>query len=427
LGYLLKITKDDAHAGDHQDDHCGRGGGPAVWAPADGVSGLGGDGGAHHVGGGPDGGGAAADVRAHGQGPGQGGELHAGGPGEAEDHGDHGGGKGDVVHKGAGDGGDPHDDEDHEDGVSAADAADEVSDILQDLGLLQSAHHHEEAQEEEEGLVVDPFEQFPRLLPSGEQGQKGDEGADEGDGEPCLLMGDEQQHSGQEDDTAAKEGTAVGNGLPGVRAGAGQGLAVGLIPAQFLAEAEVEIDHDHHQGDPGDETGVGQKIQEGVIQGGADDDIGRVAAHGRGAAQVGTEDLGEDDGDGVKAQQMGQLHRHRRQEEDDGDAVDEHGQHGGQDHEGDENGHGPIAYRLGQTHAHPAEEARPGHPLHHDHHAGEEENGGPVDPPGALGAASGGIPESRGGHFMETKRIQDRRHTMHRQPKHKDQRGGGTD
>ena len=57
--------------------------------------------------------------------------------------------------------------------------------------------------------------------------------------------------------------------------------------------------------------------------------FGRVAAHGGGAAQVGTEDLRQDHGDRVKlSDRLAQLDGHGGQEEDDGDAVDEHGQQG---------------------------------------------------------------------------------------------------
>jgi len=393
----LEITQDHIDAGDEHDDDGGRGRDLAVAAPADGIPLFGGHRGAHHVGGGPDGGGAAADVGSHGQAPGQDREVHPGGSGQALDHRDHGGREGDVVHEGAGDGRDPHDDEDHEDAVAVADAADEGGDDFQDAGGLQSAHHHEETDQEEQGLIVHPPQQLPCVLPGGGQGQQGDEDAHEGHGQAGLGMGGQQDHCQDEDDAAAAKVLPVGDGGLGVRAGGGQELVLYVVGLELLAVAEVEEDQGGDEGDPGHGAGVGDEVPEGVAQRGADDDVGRIAAHGCRAAQIGAEDLCQDHGQGIEAQQAGQLNGHRRQEEDDGDAGDEHGQHSGDDHEGQKQRRGPVFHTGGQTQAHPADEAGLGHAFHHDHHPGDENDGGPVDPGGALGLRAGGVPE----HWVE--------------------------
>ena len=169
------------------------------------------------------------------------------------------------------------------------------------------------------------MQELPGILSGGNEGEGSDKHADTGHGEAGLGVGDQQDHRQEEDAAAQGEIPPVGDGTAGVRTGDGQDRLLAVVLPQLLMEAEVEIEDGGHQGDGGNETGVGDEVPKGVPQGGADDDVGRVPAHGSGAPQVGAENLREDHGNWVKAQELGQLHRHRRQEEDHGDAVDEHG------------------------------------------------------------------------------------------------------
>ena len=74
------------------------------------------------------------------------------------------------------------------------------------------------------------------------------------------------------------------------------------------------------------------------------------------------------------------LRRHILQDEQyDGYAVDEHGQHCGKHHKGNKKRQLFIMHHPGQLHAKPAEKAGMRHTLYHDHHASDEYDSLPVD------------------------------------------------
>lgn len=93
---------------------------------------------------------------------------------------------------------------------------------------------------------------------------------------------------------------------------------------ELFAEAERKISKHEYKADGCDRTGIGNEVREGVAERRADDNVGRIAAHGCRAAEVGAENLGQDHRHGIKPHRLRQLKRDRGEEEHDGDAVDKH-------------------------------------------------------------------------------------------------------
>ena len=241
--------------------------------------------------------------------------------GEALDHGDHGGRKGDVVDEGAGHGGAEEDDGQHQVDIAAADFSDALGQQVQHTAALQAADDHEEPDKEDQGIVVDLPQDGHGPLAEGQQRHRRDEHADGGDGEPRLGVGGEQEHRREEDGAAAEELLGIVDGVLGVQIQLLHGGG-----AELLMEAEAEVGDHQQQADAGDEARVADEIPEAVTERRADDDVGRVAAHGGGASQVGAEDLRQDGRHRVKLQKLPQFDGHGGEEEDDRDAVDEHGE-----------------------------------------------------------------------------------------------------
>ena len=162
-----------------------------------------------------------------------------------------------------------------------------------------------------------------------------------------LGMGHQQHHRAQEDDAAQHKFLLISNGFarvgimyrqPGIGRRAGR---------QLLAVSQRIKHHAHHQGDAGNNAGIGDKIGKAVTQRSPNDDIGRVAAHGGGATQVRAENFRQHHRHRVKFQQLRKLDRYRRQEQNDGDTIDKHGQYGAHHHKGNKNRHYLIFYRFG--------------------------------------------------------------------------------
>ena len=346
--------------------------------------------------------------------------MHALQGGEALDHGDHGGREGDVVDEGAGHGGAEEDDGEHQVDIAAADFSDALGQQVQHTAALQPADDHEKPDKEDQGIVVDLPQDGDGPLAEGQQRHHGDEHADGGDGEPRLGVGGEQEHRREEDGAAAEELLGIVDGVLGVQI---QLLHRGGL--ELLMEAEAEVGNHQQQTDAGDEARVGDEIPEAVAERCADDDVGRVAAHGGGASQVGAEDLRQDGRHRVKLQKLPQLDGHGGEEEDDRDAVDEHGEGRRKQHEGEENGEGPVVDRLGDGDAEPLEKAAVRHAFHHDHHAREEHDGLPVDAAALRGL--GAVPE---GGVEEALQVQGLPHggdAVHADPEDQQQRGRGAD
>ena len=105
-----------------------------------------------------------------------------------------------------------------------------------------------------------------------------------------------------------------------------------FILLHLSSENKKEVQHREDHTDQCDHTGIGEKVSERQSERCPDDDIGRIAAHGSGTAEVGTENLRHDHRHRIKLQQLRQFDGDRCQKQHNSDAVDKHGQHAGHDH-----------------------------------------------------------------------------------------------
>ena len=147
-----------------------------------------------------------------------------------------------------------------------------------------------------------------------------------------------------------------------------------LVPPQ-----EVETGDD--QAEEADQGQVGDKLAEGEAGVGADEDVGRVADQGGGAAHVGGKGLGDQEGQGMDLEGEGDLDGHRDHQEHGGDVVQEGGNHRGEEleDEGEDKdvAPGPGVGLVSQE----LEHAGLFHHPHEDHHAQEQEDDVQVDGP----------------------------------------------
>ena len=132
---------------------------------------------------------------------------------------------------------------------------------------------------------------------------------------------------------------------------------------------------------------VGDELAEGEAGKGTDEDVGRVADDGGGAADVAGKGLGDQKGQGVHLQGDGDLDGHRDHQQHGGDVVQE-----GRDHRSEELQHkgqdkdvapGPGIGLVGQELEHAGLFQDP----HEDHHAQEQEDD--VQVHGAHGVCKG--------------------------------------
>ncbi len=136
-----------------------------------------------------------------------------------------------------------------------------------------------------------------------------------------------------------------------------------------------------HQGDGADQGQVLHKLAEGQPGIGADEDVGRVADQGGGAADVRGKGLGDQQGQGVDLQGHRDLDGHRQHQQHGGDVVQKGGNDRGHYLEGEGQdkdiafGHG-IGL-IGQE----LEHAGLFHHPHEEHHAHEQEDDVEVDGP----------------------------------------------
>ena len=298
--------------------------------------------------------------------------------GDGADDRDHGRGKGDIVDKGARDGREPQNDDHNNRDIALTDRGDEVRDHVEHACLFKARHGNEQADEKEQRLIVHALNDFyNRFFAAGQaqndQRQNRDDHADARDGKLRLRVRDEQHDRQQENACARKKCLLVRDGRR--RLGTGDGAAVGMLGAlKFLAEAEREVNEHEHKADRHDRAGIFDEVEECVAERGADDDVRRVAAHGRRAAEVRAEDLREDHRHGVELHRLRQFERDGGEKQHDRDAVDEHRQKRRERHKADEQRHRAVVYELGKRQAQPAEKARLAEALDHDHHAGDKQD-----------------------------------------------------
>ena len=140
-----------------------------------------------------------------------------------------------------------------------------------------------------------------------------------------------------------------------------------------------EVNHRDHQADEADDSQVDHKIPEGQVGVGADEDVGRVADEGGGAADVGGEGLRHHEGQGIDLEGHGDLDGHRDHQQHGGDVVQKGRDHCRDDHQNTgqdkDISPGQGISLVGQ----PLEHAGLLHDPHDDHHGQEQEDDVHVD------------------------------------------------
>ena len=291
----LQVPQEQVGRGYRHDDERRRHAVLAVAAPADGIAALGRSRRADDICARADGRRVAAEVRAERERPGEHADVHALRRRDGADDGDHGRSEGDIIHERARDSRDPQDDDHDDRRAAAADLRDKVRDDIENARLFKARHGDEQAGEEKQRLIVHALNNFyNRFFPAGQaqndEREDRNDDADAGDGQLRLRVGDEQDDREQEHRRARKERLLIRDGRRG--RGAGDRAAVGLLRVlQLLAEAQHKINEDEYEADGHDRTGIFDEIKERVAQRRTDDDIRRVAAHRRRAAEVGTENF----------------------------------------------------------------------------------------------------------------------------------------
>ena len=258
----------------------------------------------YYVGRSSDGSCASSNIGSHSQCPCQNGQIHALGSRQTADNRDHGRCKRNIIHKCAGDGGDPQDNGDHQHQIAVTDISDEVRHDFQDTCLLQTTYDHKQSDEEQQRLVINLSDQLQRIFACSDQCHDGDEYTDAGYGQSSLCMGHQQYYCTQEDNSADNKSLFVGNGLGRIRVGLVTACCSCLTGTQFLVEYQIEIQYDHNQGNACDHTGIGQEIREGISQGSTNDDIRGISAHGSGSSQIRTEHFCQNHRHRIEFQQL---------------------------------------------------------------------------------------------------------------------------
>ena len=138
-------------------------------------------------------------------------------------------------------------------------------------------------------------------------------------------------------------------------------------------DAVDDQDDHHHRRQRIDEVHEGQTGRR------PDDDVGRIADQGRGAADVAGEDLGEQERIGLHVQLAADHQRDRRDQQHRGHVVEQRRQHRRDDAEHDQDAGRAGARRLGGDDGDILEDAGAARDRHDQHHAGQQRQGVEVD------------------------------------------------
>ena len=194
------------------------------------------------------------------------------------------------------------------------------------------------------------------------------------------MCSDRVQHEGGEDqgqdDPALDQQRAVVDRLPLVQ---GHHLGLPLLRhRERTTEQPRQHHHEHGQRHEHDRRHVDQEVVELQTGTAADDDVGRVADQGRRTADVGGEDLGDQERHRIDVEPITHQEGDRGHQQHRGHVVQERrGQRGDQheqDHHSQRGALGPLGRPDGQELEHP------GLPQHadDDHHAQQQEDHVPV-------------------------------------------------
>ena len=203
---------------------------------------------------------------------------------------------------------------------------------------VDAVHHHEQADEEEDGDPLHVAEGLVDIVrgllgvmrPVVEQHQNG--GAEHGDG-GRLQMQRPRQHEGDHDDGEHGERLLEQHPvLDRIRRIHRHHPRLGVVRRlEILAPEEMDDQRLHHHDDDDHRRQVIDEIVEGEADLRADQDVGRIADQGGGAADIGGEDFREQIRVGRDLQRAADGERHRHDQQHRGDVVEEGREHGGGD------------------------------------------------------------------------------------------------
>jgi hypothetical protein len=182
------------------------------------------------------------------------------------------------------------------------------------------------------------------------------------------------QDEGEDDQADDEQGLAqqrpVGDGL--ARMEGHDARAGGLVDAQRAAPDEMVDQQLRRQDEEDDRRQIDDEIVERKAGGRTDDDVRGIADEGGGAADVGGEDLGEEEGVGRHPELLGDDKGYRRDEQDCGDVVEQGRDQGRHQREQGEDGPGPPLGRLGRPDRQILEHAAFAGDGDQQHHADEQ-------------------------------------------------------
>ncbi len=219
--------------------------------------------------------------------------------------------------------------------------AQRVGGALEHAGRLQPPDHDEERREEDEHAPLDALQ---GLL---------DVRADEHEGEPGGADGDDRRAHAErvlqeEENAGRREHQQEQARLPRPPQGIARAQAVGGprfdgMIGQPPTQSPREECCGRHPRDRDHRERVREEVDEREAGGGRDEDVGRVADERGHAAHVGEHRLGHQQRRGRNAEHPSDDERGRGDDDDRGDVVEKHRQHGGDGAEQQKDEDGPAA------------------------------------------------------------------------------------
>ena len=272
----------------------------------------------------------AAQARAQGQRPPQRGDIHAVRL-HRKDQRDHGGDKRDVVEYGREHRRAPQDEQHEQHGVAAGHLDQRIAQHGDDAGLLHAADHDEQAGEEQNGRPLDAEHDLFGVLLADQQHYCSTAQCDNARIHAERAVEHKAEHDHNDHHNALDQQRVVLDRLVFIQLHDSGHLV--RLDDELFAEHEIEAHaqrcHDKHHCD----TGIAHEVHEAQARLRTDHDIRRVADQSRRTADVGGEDLRQQEGHRVNAQNAGDRDRHRAHQQHGRHVIQERREHRGQDGE----------------------------------------------------------------------------------------------
>ena len=236
---------------------------------------------------------------------------------------------------------------------------------------------HEQPDEEEQGVPLDVAQRLVRVERTDDHQDGGAEQRDRRGLEPEHGVEEEADERQDEDDQRPDHQRPILDRRRRVhRRQDVQPVGVVLHPpAEGEPHDPDEGDHDHDD----DRREIDEEVAEVEPGGRADEDVGRVADQGRGAADVRGEDLADQVREGRDLEGPRDRERHRREQHHRRHVVEDGRQDGGQEREDDQQPEGLTSREVDRVAGHVLEEAGLAEPTGQDHHPGQQEDDVEVD------------------------------------------------